>query len=200
MENPQLQVIPGAEEFRINAAALRESIEFVRKNDPRFKDATLATMAEAAGIAESTFKKLLAGGIADPRTSTMKYICHTFGLDPRVPMGLAPTRDFVKEQEAYDPTLMGEMRRQLDAMQQSVNDKESELNRLRKIVLEKGEALGHAEEKVFALKETIEDRNRTIQHLENMYGDHKNIGTRCKAVIAIETIGIIVALALVVLI
>lgn len=198
MENDQIHVVSDVEEFRLNATALRESIEFVRKNDPRFKNATLATMASVAGIAESTFKKLLAGGIADPRTSTMWLISRAFGLDPRVPMGLAPTRDFKQEEEAYNPTLMGEMRRQVEALEQSSSIKDSELDRLRKMVLEKGELLGHAEEKVSALNATIADRDRTIQHLEKMYGDHKRAGFHCKAIITVETTAIIITLVILV--
>ncbi len=131
---------------------LREAIDYLRKRDPRFLGWSLCALAGHAGLAESTFKKLLAGSILDPRSSTLWMLCTAFELDPRRMMKLPIP---ASQKSGSDPAVVEDLRRQLTACAEQKRLDELEMARLRKLVLEKGEAKVQAETRVAELERTI---------------------------------------------
>ena len=132
---------------------LRDAIDYLRKHAPQFKNASLAALAAHAGLAESTFKKLLAGSIEDPRSSTLWMLCIAFDLCPRALMKL-PSASTAKP-GGNDQSLVEDLRRQLRACDDQRHIDEAEMSRLRNLVLEKGEAKALAEARSTALEQQI---------------------------------------------
>ena len=134
---------------------LRESIDYIRKHDPRFRGASIAILAAHAGIAESTFKKLLAGSIEDPRSSTLWLLCHAFDLDPRRLMRLpVPAGDI---RPGATSAMEEDLRLQLNAAKEQLRLDSIEMSELRRIALAAEKAQAHAEERRDALIDRVEE-------------------------------------------
>ena len=136
----------------IDIKELNALIDFQRKNNPKLKGLSSADIAEGSGIATSTYKALLAGSTI-PRLDTIVRLLRFIGggsLDRLV--RFAPRRDFAQEQAVYDKNLVETYEARLEAKREriieyerKVTELETELTRVRKIVLEKGEACSRAE-------------------------------------------------------
>lgn len=163
-------------------------IEYIESSDPpstphiqweqlrrlmEFQELSYPSLAKVSGIPESTLRKLLQGVTKDPRISTMYPIIKALGASFDRLLGLAPKRDFEREEAHYDVTLMDTMRHNIETMQQRLDDKRArieeletqhtadtaELDRLRKIVLAKGEKLSAAEAVIQERDASISRRN-----------------------------------------
>lgn len=73
------------EDYKFDNIYLQQCISQFRQEHP---EATVESMAEHAGLALSTYKKLKEGKIADPRGSTYYLLNKAFGADPRRLMGI----------------------------------------------------------------------------------------------------------------
>lgn len=141
------------DDYSFDYLYLREAIDYLRKHDPRYKSASLAALALHARIAESTFKKLLAGNIEDPRSSTLWLLCIAFELDPRRLMKL-PSASSARLAER-ESEITEDLRRRLRTCEEQKRADEAEMSRLRKLVLEKSEAKAQAEARTAALEQQI---------------------------------------------
>lgn len=117
-------------QFRLRSEAIRPAFEFKKKHDPAFSNMTGASFAAKVGIGESTWKKLYAGTATDAMCSTAWAIAKPLGLDPAVLFGLAPSRDYEREKQEYNPTLMDNMRRQIAALEERVASKKEKIAEL----------------------------------------------------------------------
>ncbi len=120
-----------------------EPIKQFLKEHPEYKEVNSFLLAEYSGLAESTLRKLKAGGIADPRGSTYWLLWKAFGVDPRTLMGI-PTQQ--ASQQGGDA---------------------AELGRLRKLVLEHSAAANRSEGAVAALDRIIKDKEEIIRQREH---------------------------------
>lgn len=132
---------------------LRDAIDYLRKHAPQFKNASLAALAAHAGIAESTFKKLLAGSIEDPRSSTLWMLCIGFDLCPRALMKLPSAS--TSRSAGHDPEYAEDLRRQLHTLEDQHRIDDAEISRLHALVLDKGEAKAQAEARAAALEQQL---------------------------------------------
>lgn len=156
-------------DFRINHVAIKEAIEFKKKNDPAFAHISMTAIAKSIGLGESTFKKLLSGVTFDPQCSTAWVLCRAFGLDPAVIFGLAPKRDYSREEREYNPTLMDNMRRQNIALEERarayedrVSEQEEEIISLRRKYVSKCEECAAANERAHNAEALVRDRDASI--------------------------------------
>lgn len=154
------------EDFRFNHNALREAVHFLRERDDRYKDMSVEDIAEHIGLSASTLKKLKRGEITDPRCSTLWLICCRLGLDPRILIGLAPDRDYSREAQTYNATLMEEMRSRMEIMAKQATVDDSRLVKLREMVLEKGEAMSRAQSQCAVLQARADQQAETIAQYE----------------------------------
>lgn len=125
---------------------LVELLEFQKKKNPKLKGMSNRDIAENCDMSESTLKNLLNGKNANPRIGTLKRLLTFIGggsVDRLI--GFAPPRNFEKESATYDANLMDTMRHQVESLQAQNAAQEKELDRLRKLVLAKGEALSRLE-------------------------------------------------------
>lgn len=123
-----------------------------------FQELTFPALAKLSGTPESTLRKLLQGVTKDPRISTMLPVVRALGASFDRLLGLAPKRDFDREEASYDVTIMDSMRHQVEALERQNAANERELDRLRKLVLAKGEAQSRAEERVAAQEALSRER------------------------------------------
>ena len=163
-------------QFRLRSEAIRPAFEFKKKHDPAFSNMTGASFAAKVGIGESTWKKLYAGTATDAMCSTAWAIAKPLGLDPAVLFGLAPSRDYEREKQEYNPTLMDNMRRQIAADAERIQNKieriadlesqiaasASEQDRLRKLYLSKAEECSRLQERSASLENMLSTRDQSI--------------------------------------
>lgn len=128
-----------------------------------FQEMTYPDLARLSGTPERTLRNILKGATKDPRLSTLLPIVRALGASIDRLVGLAPKRNYEREEAAYDVTLMDSMRHQVEELQQKKQADEAELIRLRKLVLEKGEARAAAESRVSSLELMIGKRDDTIR-------------------------------------
>lgn len=117
-------------QFRLNSAAFKQTFEFKKKNDPAFKNMTHSRFVNLVGICESTWKKILSGQMTDAMCSTAWAAGRALGLDMNVVFGLAPMRDYDREKQEYNPTLMDNMRRQVISLDEQVRHKDEKIKEL----------------------------------------------------------------------
>lgn len=130
--------------FRLRVEAIRSVINFKRENDPAFESMSLSDIADKCRVGISTFKRILSGAATDCNCSTLSLICESLGVDPAEVLGLAPLRDYKREKETYDPTLMDTLRRQNAALEERllhkkdvIDDLNARLNDLNKTLLDR---------------------------------------------------------------
>jgi len=169
-------------DFQFNHAAARNAIEFKRKNDPAFAKLSLTALAKKAGLSESTFKKFWNETAFDPQCSTAWAFCRAFGLDPAILFGLAPSRDFEREERDYNPTLMDNMRRQNIALEErakAYEDKvlvqEEEIISLRRKYVSKCEECAAANERAHNAEALVHDRDASIVKHDEVRSTHRQV-------------------------
>lgn len=152
-----------------------------------FQELTYPALARMSGTPESTLRKLLQGVTKDPRVSTMYPIVKALGASFDRLLGLAPKRDFEREEATYDVTLMDSMRHQVQEM---AKEREADVNRNAEKIAENASMIEALNAKVNeqmerlefkagrihdlemenqVLKANVDARDRTISNLESMY-------------------------------
>lgn len=106
---------------------------------------SFSTLSRKSHTPESTLRKLLQGVTRDPRVSTIQPIFKALELDANIALGLSPPRDYESETFRENVPLTDALQRQLDSVRAERDAQDAELDRLRKLVLEKGEALSRLE-------------------------------------------------------
>ncbi len=164
----------------LDSDMLNALYEFQRKNNPRLAGKSMADIAMACEASISTLKALLNGTNKNPRIGTIKRFltCIGGGSIDRL-TGLAPPRDFALEEAQYDKTLVEAMQARLDAKRERIEEyektvkaQEEELLRLRKLVLEKGEACSHAEARAAAAEKMVAVRDASIIKHDDVRKSH----------------------------
>lgn len=166
----------------VNHEILNELLKFQMQNNPDLEGMTKADIAKACDMSESTLKNLLNGKNDNPQVGTLKRLIDFIGggsIDRMV--GLAPPRDFKEEEAVYDASLvqsiqiqLGEKRAQIEELQNQLVMAELEKDRLRKIVLEKGEAKSKACAELASKVELIEEYKGKVSRRDALI-KHRNI-------------------------
>lgn len=151
--------------FELDNTALTDLIAFQKKHNPRLKDKTNRDIADMCGMSENTLCAILKGKNKNPRVGTLRLILGAIGggsIDRLV--GLAPHRDFAKEEAFYDATLVDAMQARLDekralieSLQGQLAESEQDRDRLRKLYNEKCIALSAAETRIEAMKAEVDE-------------------------------------------
>lgn len=102
-----------------------------------FQGLTPAKVARMSKTPERTVRNIMDGLTKDPRISTAAAIARSIGASLDRIVGIAPMRDFKREEAVYDATLMDSMREQVKAAKNEIAARDVELDRLRKLILEK---------------------------------------------------------------
>ena len=166
----------------LNHEILNELLKFQMKNNPDLEGMTKADIEKACDMSESTLKNLLNGKNDNPQVGTLKRFIEFIGggsIDRMV--GLAPPRDFKEEEAVHDANLvqsiqiqLGEKRAQIEELQNQLAMAELEKDRLRKIVLEKGEGKSKACAELAAKIEMIEEYKGKVSRRDALI-KHRNI-------------------------
>lgn len=147
---------------------LRDLIEFQRKNNPKLKGMSGADIAVACDMSESTYKGLLNGKNRNPRLATVVRMIKFVGggsLDRMV--GLAPPRDFAREEALYDRTLVEALQARLDAKKERIDEYALEVDELQ------GENEKLRNELVEALKDLSAEKTKSATAMEHKIRAHK---------------------------
>lgn len=147
----------------VNCKQLSELINFQLQNNPDLRGKTKMDIAKECDISESTMKNILSGKNSNPHVGTLKRILVKIGggsIDRIV--GLAPPRDFAKENAVYDADLVhaanirvSEKEAVVDNLNKQLMLAEAEKDRLRKIILEKSEIKSKMAAEAEAMKKEI---------------------------------------------
>lgn len=168
------QSLPVSEEFTppvlfdFDNAALTDLVSYQKKNNPQLKGKSNKDIAEACGMSENTLWAILKGKNKNPRVGTLVCILKTIGggsIDRLV--GLAPRRDFAKEDAFYDATIveslnvrLAEKAETILSLRDQLAASEQDRDRLRKLYNEKCIALSAAETRVESMKAEVAERNK----------------------------------------
>ena len=76
------------EGYKFRSSVLATAINQFRQNNPKYKDASCAEIAQYIGLGESTLKKLKTGQNQDPRSSTLWLIWKAFDIEPCELLGI----------------------------------------------------------------------------------------------------------------
>ena len=128
---------PGMEQPYVYWDRVRKFMEFTGMS--------FATLARKTCTPESTLRKLFQGVTKDPRISTIRAIFLVLELDANVALGLSPPRDYDAEVTRENVPLTDALKQQLAEVRAERDAQLAELDRLRKLVLAKGEALSRLE-------------------------------------------------------
>lgn len=119
---------------------------------PEYKAFNCSALAEYSGLSEPTLKKLKSGQIADPRGSTFWILFNKFGIRPREVLKCIPP-DVCNVECANQAKLkLAEIMQNMEKLETQHAADQAELGRLRKLVLEKGEALAAAQANIAHLQ------------------------------------------------
>jgi len=156
------------EGYKFDHAALMAKIEALKKEPtdsmkawlsqhPEYKSFNCAALSAYSGLSEPTLKKLKTGQIADPRGSTFWILFNKFGVRPRDVLKCIPAN--ICSVDCVNQTML-----QLKAANERLEECErkhaadqAEMDRLRKLVLEKGEALSAAQAKAISADNNRDD-------------------------------------------
>lgn len=127
---------------------------------------TYPELARRSNMSERTLRNILKGVTKDPRVSTLLSIVRALGASIDRLVGLAPLRDMKREEATYDATLMESMRTRLDEAQRQRETDAAELDRLRKLVLSKGEALSSVTERCASIDGMVKERAALEKKIE----------------------------------
>lgn len=153
-------------------------LEKIRK----FQKLSYAELARLSSIPERTLRNILNGMTKDPRVSTVVPILRVLAASFDRISGLAPKRDFTREEAVYDATLMDSMRQQVAAAKEEIAVRDRELDRLRKLVLEKEGAMcrfeGRATEVEKLTKQCADQQERLEFKAEKIREQAETIASR----------------------
>lgn len=150
---------PGSEQTYIYWDRVREFMNY--------SGMSFATLARKSNTPESTLRKLFQGVTKDPRISTLWPIFNVLKLDLHVAFGLAPPRDYEAEVRSENIPLTESLKQQLTEVRAERDAQLAELDRLRKLVLAKGEALSRLEGRaadVDELTARCADQQQRLEH------------------------------------
>lgn len=100
---------------------LNDLVEFQMKNNPRMKGKTKRDIASECFISETSLKNMLSGRNVNPHISTViRLVRYVGGGDMNILVGFAPARDYSKEEQNYDKTLVEGMQARLDEKRQRI--------------------------------------------------------------------------------
>ena len=146
------------EGYRFDHTALVTALDALKKEPsdemkewlsmhPEYKSFNCAALAAYSGLSEPTLKKLKTGQIADPRGSTFWILFKKFGVRPRTVLKCIPAN--VCSIDCVNQAMMQlkAANERLEEYEQTLAEDQNELDRLRKLVLAKGEALSAAQSK-----------------------------------------------------
>lgn len=163
----------------MNCTIFNDLLEFQMKNNPTLAGKTKRDIAEACDMSESTLKNLCNGKNDNPRIGTLKRIIRYIGggsVDRII--GFAPPRDFAKEEAQYDASLVEAMQIRLDEKRERIDELTKQLavceedrDRLRRLVLAKGEALSAAELKASMLQAQMDAHGESNLHRNKQESD-----------------------------
>lgn len=155
-----------------------------------FQDLSYPTLARMSGIPESTLRKLLQGTTKDPRISTMFPVVRALNASFDRILGLAPERDFAREEATYDVTLMDSMRHQLETMMHEreavstagitanaelLRTLSAKVDEQDKRLDAKRSRLSEQEQEIAVLNERIDAKTKTIMSLEKLCARRRNL-------------------------
>ena len=152
----------------LDGVILCELIEFQRRNNPKLKGMSGADIAIACDISESTYKGLIKGKNRNPRVGTLVRLLKFIGggsIDRMV--GLAPPRDFAREEAVYDRTLVEALQARLDAKKERIDEYAHEVDVLQ------SENAKLRNELVEALKELSAEKTKSATAAEHKIRAHK---------------------------
>lgn len=151
-------------------------------NNPQFKTWNCAALAAYSGLSEPTLKKLKGGDIADPRGSTFWILFNKFGIRPREVLKCIP-------QNICTTDCMNQAVRQLKEAQNRIEEltkkrevDKAELDRLRKMILVKGEALSAAQSKAEHSEKVRDDFEKVWETLRQERVEHRRL--RCALIVS----------------
>lgn len=162
-------------DYKLDHLALVSILDGLKKNptdnmktwmagQTEYKTWNCAALAAYCGLSEATLKKLKSGEIADPRGSTFARFYLFFGILPKDIVPCLPRKICSIE-------CVNKAKLQLDAAEKRIAELENEseetqqeCDRLRKIVLAKGEACSAAESRANALQAQIDSHGESNQH------------------------------------
>ena len=185
--------------YRFEHEALLSKIEALKKSPtdnmkawlsehPEYKNFNCSALAEYAGLSEATLKKLKTGQIADQRGSTFWILFNKFGIRPRDVLKCIPQNicsiDCVNEAVRQ----LKEAQNRIEELTKAHDADQAELDRLRKMVLAKGEALSAAQSKAEHSEKARKDFEKVWETLRQERIEHKRLRT---ALIAICIVAII---------
>lgn len=131
-----------------------------------FSGMSFAALARKSQTPESTLRKLLQGVTKDPRISTVQPVFKALELDANIALGLSPPRDYNAETTRENIPLTDALKQQLESVRAERDTQLQELDRLRKMVLSKGEALSRLEGRVADVDELAAQCADQQQRLE----------------------------------
>lgn|GEM_PF-5512106 len=182
-----------------------------------FQELTFPALARLSGTPESTLRKLMQGTTKDPRISTLYPIIRALNASFDRTLGLAPERDFAREEETYDATLMDAMRNQVESMMRErdtvtaasiaanaelLRTLSEKVDEQEKRLADKRSRLSEQEQDLAVLNERIVHKDRTIANLEGLFGKrgetidclrrelkHQRVFTTCLALLLVLLCG-----------
>lgn len=126
-----------------------------------YQEITFPQLAKIAHTPDSTLRKLFQGSTKDPCVSTLYPIIRALGASFDRFLGLAPNRDFTKEDSEHDPTTIDSIQRQMSELEENLANQEERL-------LFKRGRIHELEIEVEHLRTENAAHARSIKHLENM--------------------------------
>lgn len=159
MELERIEIIETAPDPHIQWGQLQKIMEL--------QEITYPELARRSNTPERTLRNILKGLTKDPRISTLLPIVRALGASIDRLVGLAPMRDIQREAAVFDVTLMDSMRQQVDTLEAQRAIDQAELDRLRKLVLSKGEALSIATERCASMDGIKQERAALEKKIED---------------------------------
>lgn len=160
------------EECEFDAAALTELYNFQRAHNPALKGLSGKDIAEMCDMSENTMRELLKGKNKNPRLGTIKRFIRVIGgvsLDKLT--GFAPPRDFDKEAETYDATLVEALQVRLDEKRETITELKAQVVDLNNIIHQEGASCKEALGKVQAMEQRLADKREQIARNERIIDD-----------------------------
>lgn len=190
------------EECEFDAAALTELYNFQRAHNPVLKGLTSKDIAEMCDMSENTLRELLKGKNKNPRLGTLKRLIRVIGggsLDKLI--GFAPPRDFGKEAETYDATLVEALQIRLDEKREIIaelkaqlSDAEKRLDNLNNIIRHDDNAGKEALGQVKEMEQRLADKRAQIERYERIVdsqiGELKHL-RRINAILAASSVALV---------
>ena len=172
--------------YAFDSAALVQKLDALKKNptadmnawfssQSEYKTWNCAALAAYCGLSEATLKKLKSGQIADPRGSTFWILFNKFLVRPRDVLKCVPDDSCSVDCVNQTMLQLKEANRRLEALEARHTADQAELDRLRKMVLAKGEALSAAQSKAENSENARADFERVWQTLRQERIGHRRM-------------------------